>query len=207
MKLSRLMAIDPSLTCSGWALFCIDSKKLLGVGRVKSIKSSNPFNIRVADLQKKIIEILKSIDFNSNDVLISEAPTSIKDPDAAIKVEQVRSIFETVARTFNANVPGRINPRSVQTEVIGLSGKQVVREEVKSHAVGTARFIYSKELIKIGFSDLDNLAAYQDIVDALLIGHLALSKIEAAKSAGVLLEEFLEPERRKNSSRRRLRAI
>ena len=207
MKSSRLLAIDPSVTCSGWALFCLGSKNLLGVGRVKSAPSRHPFNIRLEDLQQKISKMLESLKLTSNDVLITEAPTSMKDPDAAIKVEQVRSMFETIARSLGVNVPGRINPRSVQYEVMGLKGKQMSREEVKSHASGTAKIMYEASLKQIGFPGVDNLSTYQDIVDAILVGHLALSKIEAAKSAGIILEEYLEPERRKGSARKRLRAI
>ena len=67
--------------------------------------------------------------------------------------------------------------------------------------------MYGEALKSIGFSEIDKLASYQDIVDAILVGHLALTKIESANSAGILLEEYLEPERRKNGNKSRLRAV
>ena len=50
----RLLAIDPSLTCSGWALFDIKTKKLLSVGNVKS-KKEGGLSERLLDFQKKIV--------------------------------------------------------------------------------------------------------------------------------------------------------
>ncbi|MEZ4752709.1 MAG: hypothetical protein R3A13_00095 [Bdellovibrionota bacterium] len=115
-------------------------------------------------------------------------------------------MFETLARSMGIKVPGRINPRSVQFEVMGLKGKQVARDEIKIMASGAAKLMYGEALKSIGFTDLDNLENYQDVVDAILVGHLALTKIEASELAGISLEEYMEPERRTNTGNK-LRAL
>ncbi|MEZ4752710.1 MAG: hypothetical protein R3A13_00100 [Bdellovibrionota bacterium] len=89
MRFSRLIAVDPSLTCSGWALFCLKTKTLLGVGRIKSIPSKHAFNTRLDDLQAKISKVLAAPELGENDVLIAEAPTFMKDPDAALKLNKL----------------------------------------------------------------------------------------------------------------------
>jgi hypothetical protein len=67
--------------------------------------------------------------------MVCEAATTVRDPHNALKVETVRAMFESVARGRLVGVPGRINPRSVQFEVMGLSGKQLPRAEVKDMAI------------------------------------------------------------------------
>lgn len=109
----------------------------------------------------------------------------MRDPRAAFKVEQVRGIFETLARTRTVSIPGRINPRSVHHEVLGLSGRQLPRTEVKKVAVAVARQLFSDSFRGLGFDPTaKNLTRHQDIVDAVLIGYLGLSKLKTANFAG-----------------------
>ncbi len=190
----RLIAIDPSLTCSGWALFEIGHGRLLGVGKIRSLSSALPLADRLTDLQAKIRGLFEQTSLCLNDVLVCEAATTMRDPKAAMKVEQVRGIFEVVARERGLEVPGRLNPRSVHSEVMGLKGKQLPRALIKSAAVDVVGRLFGRELNTIGFgSDLLSLQKHQDVVDALLIGYLALSRIRSASVAGVSLSDvFVE---------------
>lgn len=191
----RLLAVDPSLTCSGWALFRIPPPgrgegSLLAVGKIRSLSPAVPLPLRYLDLQQKVTKVYDSLQLAANDVLICESPTTMRDPRAAMKVEQVRGIFETVARGLNLSVPGRIHPRSVQQEIMGLRGKQLSRAIVKDTAVQIVKTVYGKSLEAIGFeADEANLSKNQDIVDAILIGALALTRIEGAQRGGVPPEE------------------
>lgn len=205
MKFSAryLLAIDPSLTCSGWAIFSVDKSRLLGVGKVKTLSPKIPLGERLLELHHRVEELLKGLDLNQNDVLICEGETSMKDPKGAIKVEQVRGIFEGVARNQGVLVPGRVNPRSVQSEIIGLKGAQQKREIVKESARRVALAMYAKELDRLGF-DLSekNLIKNQDIIDALLVGSLSLSKLRVAGISGSsIMEVFSDPKRQRRSSR------
>ncbi|NLF25818.1 MAG: crossover junction endodeoxyribonuclease RuvC [Deltaproteobacteria bacterium] len=193
MKESRLITIDPSLTCSGWALFSISSGELMGVGKIKAQPPGRPLSERLCDLQIKIDALLRKLEIGQGDVLISEAQTTMRDPRAAFVVEQVRGIFESLARSFHAVVPGRINPRSVQYEILKLKGRQQCRADVKAAAVATVRHLYSESLQRLGFdAEETNLARNQDVVDAILVGMLALSRITSARQAGVRLEEIFD---------------
>lgn len=188
----RLLSVDPSLTCSGWALFSLDGS-LLGVGKIKCLPATEALGTRLLDLQKKIHQTLRAIELGARDVLVCEGPTTMKDPKAAIKVEQVRSIFEAVAREFEVRVPGRINPRTVHSEVMGLRGRQLPRLQVKEIAVRLAETLYQEPLKRLGFSpDVKNLSRNQDIVDALLLGNVALSKVNTAVLSGMELERFFD---------------
>ena len=190
VKFHRLLAIDPSLTCSGWALFDLQQEVVLGVGKVKSQPPTVPLQDRLVDLQSKIEGLISSLGISPKDLVLCEAPTTMKDPRAAIKVEQVRGIFESIARARSATVPGRLNPRSVHSEVLGLTGKQVPRKEVKEVAVQICGSLFSRDLKKLGFDcSLINLKRHQDIVDALLIGHLAVRKIKGVLNTGGDLSE------------------
>ena len=184
-KAKRLLSIDPSLTCSGWALFRLSDDRLLAVGKVRSLPPAVAMHRRLSDLQQKIHGIYEAIDLDLNDVLICEAPTTMRDPRAAFKVEQVRGIFETLARTRAVSIPGRVNPRSVHYEILGLTGKQQARVEVKKTAVEVVRRLFSESLRGLGFDPSPkNLTRHQDIVDAILIGYLGLSKLKTANFAG-----------------------
>lgn len=188
----RLLAIDPSLSCSGWALFSLDSKALLAVGKVKSDPPTLSLPIRLVRLQERIAALFDRLNLGDKDVLVCEGPTSIKDPHNALKVEHVRSMFEVLGRGRAVSVPGRVNPRSVQFEVMGLHGKQIPRKEVKATAVQTAQFLFKHELERIGLiSDSEcSLQKHQDIIDAMLVGRYAMTKLQAARDGSFSLEEM-----------------
>lgn len=198
----RLIAVDPSLTCSGWAFFSGSNGSLLGVGKIRSLPPKLPMAVRLEDIQYKIGKLFSMLEIGSGDILVCEGQTTLIDPKSAFKVEQVRGIFETLARSRSVSVPGRINPRTVQSEVIGLSGKQLPRPLVKSHAVKTVQAIFGESLKAIGFNaNEEELSLSQDIVDALLIGSAALNHIKSAIRAGLSLEVAFD--QRKLVSRRR----
>lgn len=184
MQYNRLMSIDPSLTCSGWALFSVKDEGLLAVGKIKSKPPQFPLAIRLLDLQQKIKEVFEQLKLCQGDVLVCEAQTTMRDPRAAFKVEQVRGVFETIARERAMQVPGRINPRSVHHQVMGLKGKQLQRSIIKETALQTVMAVYGNSLQKIGFpASTQNLKRHQDIVDAILVGSLGLVRICAAQRA------------------------
>jgi Holliday junction resolvasome RuvABC endonuclease subunit len=197
-----LFAVDPSLTCSGWALFEVASGEVLSVGKIRGEGAQVPLSTRLLSFHRRIEEIYNKISLGSQDLVVCEAPTTMKDPHNAMKVEQVRGIFENAGRSRGATVPGRINPRSVQYEVMGLVGKQARRDDVKAAAVKTAQFLYRENLLKIGF-DLESpaLAKHQDIVDAVLIGRLAVLRVQAAQQSGVSLEQLFQGDRSSGSRR------
>ncbi len=187
------MAIDPSLTCSGWALFSIENGNLAAVGKIRSLPAAVPLAERLRDLQEKISATFDQVELSRDDVLICEAPTTMKDPRAAFKVEQVRGIFEALARGRNLSVPGRINPRSVHFEVMGLRGKQLQRATIKDMASRVVCSLFANPLTDMGFDiSTDSLKKHQDIVDAILIGSLGLTWIKAAQVAGGSLESYFE---------------
>ena len=194
MAASRLIAIDPSLTCSGWALFSLKTKKLLGVGKIRSMPPALALAERLDDLQRKVCRVFDELALAADDILICESPTAVLDPGGAFKVERVRGIFEVVARERGIRVPGRINPRTVQREIMGLKGKQISRTQVKQTAVEVVYRLYGSELGKLGLvsNGSKELHRHQDIVDAVLVGSLGLVKIGAAQAAGVMLQELLE---------------
>lgn len=172
-------------------MFHVSTGRLGAVGKLRSMPSSVPLAVRLGDLQARISEIYRQLRLAPGDIVVCEAPTTMRDPRAALKVEQVRGVFESVARELGLRVPGRINPRTVQSDVMGLRGKQAGRPLVKQAAVQVARALYSKELDLIGFPTSEtNMKRNQDIVDALLIGNLGLVWLKAAKQAGASYEEY-----------------
>lgn len=188
-----LIAIDPSLTCSGWALFDIQSLSLQAVGKVRSLSPSTALPQRYADLQDKVQGLFQELGIKRGDVVVCEAETTMRDPRAAFRVEHVRSLFETIARAVGAEVPGRLNPRSVQNEVMGLKGKQLKREIVKATAVTLVQTLYGRPLESLGFDiSTKHLTRNQDIVDALLVGHLAGHRIKSAQMVGMPVIEMFK---------------
>ena len=199
MKDRKILAVDPSLTCSGWAFFSVSTKQLLAVGKIRCLPASFNLSLRLKDIQDKVKKILSEIQLSENDVLVCEAATSMKDPSAAFKVESVRGIFEVLGREAGAIVPGRINPRTVQNEVLGLRGKQLEREHVKDIATNVAYRLFVKDLKRIGFDSSESaLKKNQDIVDALLLGHVALTRLESIDRAKDINVEDLFAEKRKS---------
>lgn len=198
-----LLAIDPSLTASGWSLFCFETDKPKAVGVLTPPKSSVPLSERLAVLQKAIAQLLADHALGQRDVMICEGPAPlVLNPQSSLKVERVRSIFEALARECGMAVPGRLNPRTVQTELLGMRGRQLARIEVKRCARETAERLFSADLPHLFAAD-DKKKVSQDIIDALLIGTLSVSKIRLASSAGLSLEEaFTALSSGRRSSRR-----
>ena len=173
-----VLAVDPSLTCTGWAMFDLSADSLMAVGKIKSLPpTSHALPERYVDLQQQISELFVHFELGNLDIVICESETTMKDPKAAFKVERVRGIFETLARERGCAVPGRISPRTVQYEVMGLRGKQLQRSIVKDSAVQTVQALYAGVLKQFG---LTSMKTHQDIVDAILIGHLATSRLKNA---------------------------
>jgi Holliday junction resolvasome RuvABC endonuclease subunit len=185
-----LLAVDPSLTCSGWALFALKTKNLEAVGKIKSLPASeNLLSVRYSHLQDQITKLISQLGLGKDDIVLCEAETSVKDPKAAFKVERVRGIFESVARSFGCLVPGRLNPRTVHFEVMGLRGKQLKREIVKDTALHTAFSLYAESFKDFGLGESSkSLKKHQDIIDAILVGHLAVSRVSTAIKTGVPVE-------------------
>ena len=188
----KLLAVDPSLTCSGWALFDVKSGALCGVGSVTTLGPEVSMPRRLKRLQDNIEAVFTQAGLKAGDILICEDATSMKDPTSVAKLERVRGIFETLARSKDIEVPCRIHPRTVQYELLGLRGKQVGRDAVKQAARGIVVHLFKEALQKIHFDVSENhLKKTQDIVDALLVGSIALSRIDEARRASQPLDECL----------------
>ena len=211
MKYYRLLAIDPSLTCSGWALFDIKREELIAIGKIKSIDTSHSLSERLLDLQLKIKITYKKLSLTCTDIIVCESQTTMIDPNAAIKVEQVRSMFEVLAREFEVSVPGRINPRTVHHEILGMKGKQLNRICVKESAVYTVEKLFSETLNKMGFkTDIKNLKSNQDIVDAILIGNLAVTKVKSSMLSSECIHKCFDIKNQgasRNQGFRRMKAL
>jgi Holliday junction resolvasome RuvABC endonuclease subunit len=191
-ELHRILAIDPSLTCSGWALFHISSGKVLGVGKIRSLSPSIHLATRLRALQTEVRELYQALKLDQRDIVICEAPTTMRDPKAAIKVEQVRCVFEVLARDFLATVPGRVNPKSVHTELLGFKGAQPKRDIVKESARNYVTRFLSDDLRRLRLpEDCEGLKRHQDLVDALLLGVFSLARIGRAMLAGLDMERAL----------------
>ena len=104
-------------------------------------------------------------------------------------------------------MPGRVNPRSVQFEVMGLAGKQVARAEVKAAAVRTVQYLYTPALQRLGLATtLEDLKKHQDIVDAVLIGRFAVLRIQGALDARQSLESVFDTQGRQQRGSWRVRS-
>ena len=191
-----LFAVDPSLTCSGWALFACADGAPLATGVLSAPGPATALAQRLQLLQENISKVFQQLRMGQGDVLVCEGPAPlVLNPDSAVKVEQVRGIFEAVARQQGVVVPGRINPRTVHTELLGLNGRQPSREIVKQSARSVVRNLYGDALASIPvYGAREQLKELpQDIVDALLIGVLALGRIKLAEQSQRPLAEAFKP--------------
>ena len=194
----KVLAVDPSLTASGWALFLLADARLLAVGVLSPPGPQVILAKRLDELQRRVRECLAALELGSDDYLVCEGPAPlVRDPHGAIKVERVRSIFESVARERRIKVPGRLNPRTVQTELLGMKGKQLSRNAVKQWARETAMQLYGNVLEHAFCGDMSETrrsrAVSQDIIDALLIGTLAVAKLQLGLQSGLDLAAIFEP--------------
>ena len=193
-KPQRLLAVDPSFTCSGWALFGIPDGQVLGVGELRGVAPGPAVAARLRCFLTKVTDLYQALGLSPRDLVVVEAATTMRDPRAAQLVEQVRGIFEVLARAAGAAVPGRLNPRSVQFEVMALRGAQGQRAEVKRAAQTVAETLYGARLRELGVLTgvPGELKRHQDIVDALLVGTLAVSRLRGALASGVSLESVFD---------------
>lgn len=203
MELRYLLAVDPSLRSSGWALFKINGGGLLGVGKITCLPTKYTLSDRYKDVQEKVVNLYSKIDLGASDIIVCESQTTMRDPKAAFKVEHVRSVFEVIGRQRYVSIPGRINPRSIHSELLGLTGKQAKRVEVKYSATKFAWGLFSEAFQSLGVvADESGLARHQDIVDAVLLGHLGCLWINRAKLVGAELSEVFLDNRHVGSQRR-----
>jgi Holliday junction resolvasome RuvABC endonuclease subunit len=204
----KILAVDPSLTASGWALFDVVSGSPEAVGVISPPGPKFAMSERLLVLQNLVEETISDLGMCRGDVLVCEGPAPlVLNPNSAMKVEQVRGIFEVVARSKDIRVPGRINPRTVQSELLGMRGKQLARREVKEWARATAVQLYGPGLDRLprfgkagSRSSNDGSTISQDIIDALLIGALCVSRVQLSQRMGSSLESFFLPSQKRKSS-------
>ena len=192
----RLLAVDPSLTASGWALFSLETSKLLAVGLLTPPGPVAQMPDRLRFLQNLVEMIFEDHKLGEQDFLICEGPAPlVKNPETSTKVEQVRGIFETLARVYGVEVPGRVNPRTVQTELLGFRGPQLARKEVKQIARETAIRLYGEELKHLQ----SDTKISQDIIDAVLIGAYAVSQANHGLKLGMNMTDIFSANKRSRS--------
>ena len=200
MSKIKLIAIDPSLTQSGWSLFCLEKEVPMAYGVIRPDPEQGHLGTRLLSLQNQIKKLFCDQLLNLGDILVCEGPAPITlNPSSSIKVEQVRGIFEAIGRDMGLQVPGRINPRTVQSELLGLKGKQRKREEVKE----VARKVV-KSLIGI-CPDKENME--QDVVDSILIGLISISRVRRANISGMELVEIFSEKGLSSGSRGKGRGL
>lgn len=196
VKTQVLLAVDPSLTSTGWACFSLHDGQPFASGLVTPPGPKVSLPHRMSVLQSAVTSIITGLGCQSGDVLICEGPAPlVKNPQSAIKVEGVRGVFEAVARSVGMDVPGRLNPRTVQSELLGMRGKQLGRQEVKAWARETANRLFNQKFADIvppSCRTKDGTVS-QDIIDALLIGAVAVSRVQVALKAGVSLDSAFAP--------------
>lgn len=184
-----LLVVDPSLKMSGWALFSLENGLPHAVGVLCSQDPEIALSERLTHLQKDVENLFSTLHLQKEDILVCEGPGPlVRNPSSALKIERVRGIFEAMARQRGVLVPGRINPRTVQTELLGMGGKQVSRIVVKESARVVARRLYHDILPPIAERWLSKRHAKkipQDIVDALLIGALTVPRLQRCLQAGI----------------------
>jgi Holliday junction resolvasome RuvABC endonuclease subunit len=202
MKYSSLFAVDPSLTSSGWALFSVQRNAPIAAGIISPPGTELSLAKRLETLQQEIRETLCIVKLGQSDLLVCEGPAHlVLNPNSALKVERVRSTFETVARELGVCVPGRLNPRTVQSELLGFRGRQVPREQVKKSAREVALRLFAKDLKEMPVigAKIDKQVP-QDIIDALLVGSLACSRIKHGLRSQLTPEEVFLPKARSRNN-------
>lgn len=198
MPYARLVAIDPSLTASGWAVFCLKSRMPQVWGVLSPPGPEHSLELRLTELQKSVVDIFAKFDLDERDILVCEGPAPlVKNPLSSLKVERVRSIFEAAARARGVVVPGRLNPRTVQSELLGMRGKQLERKQVKAWAREVALRLYGNLL------DGETRIS-QDVIDALLIGSLAVSRVNLAQRSQTALTDVFSERSRSGDAQRRM---
>ena len=187
-RYSKLFVVDPSLTSTGWVVFDLQRGGIIKFGVMSDPGAKIVLSERLKILQQEADSLLSSFKLGKNDVLICEGPAHlVLNPQSALKVEQMRGIFEVLARKRGVDVPGRVNPRSVQTEVLGLKGAQLERKEVKRAARNIAERLFAKDFAK------SKKIIPQDVIDASLIGAYCIARIALCEQLGVdLAETFKE---------------
>ena len=211
MSKNVLFAVDPSLTASGWAAFSLESAKPFAVGVLKPPGPSVSLERRIRVLQDSVEQLFEDLSLEKGDFLVCEGPAPLlHNAMSVMKMERVRGVFETVARSRGVCVPGRLNPRTVQTELLGLKGKQLTRSEVKQSAREVVEKLFAAEFAKMEFvgssKPKKNSRLQQDIVDALLIGALAVSRTQFSVRSGIEVEEVFAPRAKSLSPRSPSRA-
>lgn len=189
----RLLAVDPSLTCSGWVLFSIAQAEPLSCGTLRAPSPRSPLAQRLTVLQQEMDILFQSLALVTGDVLVCEGPAPlVLNPQSALKVEHVRTMFETLARARGLRVPGRLNPRTVQTELLGLRGRQLNRKEVKTSARFVCEKMFGQKLQSCcqGADSKSRAQLSQDIVDAALLGAVAVSRVQLGMRLGTDLAEL-----------------
>lgn len=189
-----LLAVDPSLRQSGWALFDVSREAPVSCGIISPFDHKADLSERLLSLHTSIETLFKDLALSSGDYVVCEGPAPVSlNPSSSIKVEQVRGIFEGIARSRGILVPGRLNPRTIQSELFGLRGTQIPRKEVKQ----VARSILLQMFEGNRSLRFDIKTISQDATDAILIGVLARTKILHALKTGCILSSLFEGGKKK----------
>lgn len=199
-----LLAVDPSLTASGWALFSLTNGLPMAVGLLSPPGPAELLARRLSALQRAVADTFVKLELGEGDYLVCEGPAPlVKNPQSALKVEGVRGIFEAVARTNGLEVPGRINPRTVQNELLGMRGPQLPRKTVKEWARKAALQMYASQISRLFTAPQAKPAPRipQDIIDAMLIGAVAVARVQLALRSGAPVDTAFHGSRTRSASR------
>lgn len=185
---ARVLAIDPGLTVSGWAVLDAQSGGLLLCGTTRPPGPSIKLETRLEVFQSLASSLFSRLALTQLDAVVCEAAAPlVLNPASAEKVERVRSTWESVARANSVPVLERVNPRTIQTQMLGLRGAQAIRADVKRIARSVAQHIFGQSTL--GFVELEHGREWeegrlaiadltQDAIDALLLGSYAVTLIK-----------------------------
>ena len=159
--MNRILAVDPSFSKSGWALFSINHRKITleDCGYISKNKKSNNIII-ITELAKEVCSILKVI-VEKHGVpghMIIEDQYFSKNAATLKRLTEARVVWEIM---YVAGIPEgcieRINPKTWQSQTLALSQKSE-RKNLKAAAKFAVKHLYGKEVS-------------EDEADAILIGH------------------------------------
>lgn len=180
--MSKVFSVDPSVSSLGWAIMQV-SGRLVDAGVLK-YSSKNSICERIQFILREVNDLIQYYKLGPTDYCVLESSAGIINPRSFLALERVRSSVEALAIIKGLRVIGRINPRSLQSKMLGLK-KMEKRDFVKS---AIRSFVIQEFRSFFDGNRLDISRVEQDLFDAVILAYYFVKLISFLKNEQVITE-------------------
>ncbi|MCS6961758.1 MAG: crossover junction endodeoxyribonuclease RuvC [Deltaproteobacteria bacterium] len=176
--MQKVLAVDPSSSSLGWAI--IDTREIPLDAGVFYYNTDISISNRVKHIVNEIKHIIDCYNLKRGDYFVVESSAGCINPRTFLILERIRGAGEAVALLNGLTVLGRINPRSIHVNLLGIK-KSLARVFVKS---AIRSYVEKQFSAFLKSAEIEVIPKNQDVFDALLLGYYFVRILKMCNNGG-----------------------